>query len=109
MAMTTDSIPAEPVKEEEKPAEQPKAVNPEPKEFYGKKGKPGTQVSKPTLRQKLLKSDLKMEMYRNDTENPVGIRLDSFDRREFIWLNPGESERIPCEDVRNHKLTLIRE
>lgn len=95
MPLSTESMP-------DKPAEK----KPE-KVYRTKDGK------KPSLIDKLMqeeKKGMKCETYRNDNKKPVGVRLDSFDRREWVWLNPGEEARIPCADIKeDHNLTLIRE
>ena len=65
--------------------------------------------------------NVKCATYRNDTEDPIGVRLDSIDVRlqntggrgqsEWIWVMPNEQAKIPTADVRpgrrGHNLTLV--
>ena len=84
---------------------QPKTFE---KRIVGKNG------NKPTLSDKIEQMGVETALFKNETEEPVSIRLDSVDQKyqrsgergqsEWMWLQPGEQAKVPVDDVKTGKL-----
>lgn len=68
---------------------------------------------KRTVHDIIRQSGAKTSLYKNDNDDPVGVRLDSIapvGRKaiEWVWLKKDQEAELPCADVKEaHKLTLM--
>ena len=80
--------------------------------FVGKDGK------KATLNDKIEQLGIETALFKNEEEEPVGIRLDSVDQKyqktgergqsEWLWIQPGEQAKVPIKDVSiRHRLKRV--
>ena len=91
-------------------------AQPEKKKHVRYVGKDG---EKPTLNDIITQSKVEVATFKNENEEPVGIRLDSIDQKfqrtgergasEWLWIQPEEQAKVPVSDVtKAHRLKLVK-